>query len=92
MSTDFRSRLLASAEELRARLTRVEGHLRKVGEPALADGDEETEQALRRLDSGHYGTCVRCAKPIGTARLAALPAAACCADCASGRCLIYPRA
>jgi len=105
MSTDFRSRLLASAEELRARLTRVEGHLRKVGEPALADGDEqfllrqsdeviealaahlaveieETEQALRRLDGGHYGTCVRCAKPIGTARLAALPAAACCADCA----------
>jgi hypothetical protein len=48
----------------------------------LAVEIEETEQALRRLDGGHYGTCVRCAKPIGTARLAALPAAACCADCA----------
>ena len=105
MSIDFRARLRARADELRARRSRVEGHLRKVGEPMLADGDEqfllrqsddviqalalrlaveieEVEQALQRLDEGHYGTCVRCARPIGAARLAALPAAARCADCA----------
>jgi DnaK suppressor protein len=51
-------------------------------------GDAETRQlsavmaALRRLSDGTYGTCVRCERKIAIARLAALPEAALCADCA----------
>lgn len=51
-------------------------------------GDAETRQlsavlaALRRLAAGTYGTCVRCHRPIGPARLDAVPEAARCADCA----------
>lgn len=37
--------------------------------------------ALARLDAGAFGACVRCAKPIATARLEALPWAATCIDC-----------
>ena len=51
-------------------------------------GDTETRQlsqvlaALRRLASGEYGTCVRCGETIPEARLAALPEAATCTECA----------
>jgi DnaK suppressor protein len=38
--------------------------------------------ALRRLDTGNYGTCVVCKSPIGTARLAAIPEASRCVECA----------
>jgi RNA polymerase-binding protein DksA len=37
--------------------------------------------ALKRLDTGSYGTCVRCGKPIAPARLEALPWAASCIAC-----------
>jgi len=39
------------------------------------------EAALRRLDDGTYGTCVRCGEPVAPARLEALPWAAHCIDC-----------
>ena len=39
---------------------------------------EDVDRALRRLQEGTYGTCEVCGKPIGTERLAALPAATLC--------------
>jgi RNA polymerase-binding transcription factor DksA len=43
---------------------------------------EATEAALVRLDDGTYGRCEDCGRPIGPERLAALPAATTCIDCA----------
>ena len=52
---------------------------------ALRDHDAQhlstVEAALRRLDDGTYGTCVRCGKPVAPERLEALPWAAHCIDC-----------
>lgn len=42
----------------------------------------ENEQAIARLAAGTYGTCTRCARKIGAARLDARPSAALCIDCA----------
>jgi RNA polymerase-binding protein DksA len=42
---------------------------------------ELVDGALARLDSGAFGTCLRCGKPIAQARLEALPWAAHCIDC-----------
>jgi DnaK suppressor protein len=39
------------------------------------------EEALDRMDSGHYGTCLRCELPIPTKRLRALPWARYCVEC-----------
>ena len=39
------------------------------------------EAALRRIDSGDYGSCTACGEEIGADRLAADPAVALCADC-----------
>jgi DnaK suppressor protein len=43
---------------------------------------QEVELALQRLAAGKYGQCAECGKAIGTARLAALPYATRCMDCA----------
>lgn len=40
------------------------------------------EQARQRICDGTYGSCARCGVPIGADRLAALPAALTCIDCA----------
>ena len=40
------------------------------------------DEALERLDAGGYGSCERCAGPIGAERLAALPATRRCIACA----------
>jgi DnaK suppressor protein len=45
----------------------------------LADLDD----ALQRLDRGVYGRCETCRGPIGAERLAAVPGARECIDCAS---------
>ena len=42
---------------------------------------ELVEAALARLDSGTYGACQRCGRPIAAERLAALPWAAHCIEC-----------
>ena len=45
----------------------------------------EIDAAIRRLDEGTYGICVRCGQPVGAGRLAARPAAATCVRCARSR-------
>ncbi|MDY0205577.1 MAG: TraR/DksA family transcriptional regulator [Pseudomonas sp.] len=42
----------------------------------------EVQQALERLDNGTYGECVKCGEMINPERLAALPAAPLCINCA----------
>jgi DnaK suppressor protein len=42
---------------------------------------EEVEEALRRLDRGHYGLCEGCGKPIPEGRLEILPYARFCVLC-----------
>ncbi|MFE2284924.1 TraR/DksA family transcriptional regulator [Streptomyces sp. NPDC059443] len=42
---------------------------------------EQTERALERLESGTYGLCENCGKPIGKARMQAFPRATLCVDC-----------
>lgn len=41
------------------------------------------EVAACRIDDGTYGECVSCGRPIGSARLEALPAASECVVCAA---------
>ena len=41
------------------------------------------DAALARIDAGEYGRCAECGKWLAAARLAALPAASLCIDCAS---------
>ena len=45
----------------------------------------QVEAALARIDAGSFGVCLDCGEPIGAARLAAVPAAACCAACQAAR-------
>lgn len=47
----------------------------------LADIDD----ALAKIDAGAYGTCEQCGRPIGEARLEAMPAARLCIEHASAR-------
>jgi DnaK suppressor protein len=42
----------------------------------------DLDSALERIDSGDYGRCERCGKPIAAERQAARPAARTCIDCA----------
>ncbi|MEX1178594.1 MAG: TraR/DksA C4-type zinc finger protein [Nitriliruptor sp.] len=42
---------------------------------------DEIDEALRRIDAGTYGACVRCGQNIGYDRLEAVPAAALCLEC-----------
>ncbi len=41
------------------------------------------DDALRRLDNGHYGECVGCGRAIPAARLEAIIGVETCVDCAS---------
>ena len=44
----------------------------------LQESLDEVKAALARLDAGHYGICEVCGKPIGEARLEAMPATRFC--------------
>jgi DnaK suppressor protein len=52
----------------------------------LSDVDARTlaeiVAAIKRLDDGSYGRCIECGVAVGTGRLAVLPEAATCIDCA----------
>jgi RNA polymerase-binding transcription factor DksA len=52
----------------------------------LSDADARTladiVAAIERLDDGSYGKCLECGVAVGTGRLAVLPEAATCIDCA----------
>src|SRR4051795_4760801 len=43
---------------------------------------DDIDEALRRIDDGHYGVCEICREPIGSERLAARPVARTCIRCA----------
>jgi len=52
---------------------------------ALAEAEakelDAIEEALRLIEEGGYGECQRCGRPIGSARLRALPTATLCVKC-----------
>ena len=50
---------------------------------ARLDERAEVKEAIRRMDAGTYGVCVRCGDPIPPARLEARPMATMCVACAS---------
>ena len=50
-------------------------------EKQLADIVAEVEHALEKYEAGTYGVCDLCGRPIGSARLEALPQANLCLDC-----------
>ncbi|WP_454745070.1 TraR/DksA family transcriptional regulator [Ciceribacter selenitireducens] len=52
----------------------------EVGEKEL----KAIDAALDRISKGTYGTCVKCGQPISEARLAAVPYAPLCQECATG--------
>lgn len=81
-----------SLEDETGELVRVDQHL---GDVATATFDREldlgleedaeevlaaVDDALRRLDDGTYGICVRCGREIGAERLRAVPYATLCID------------
>ena len=43
---------------------------------------QQIRLALKRIESGTYGTCAKCGNPIGKARLEARPVATRCIECA----------
>jgi len=52
---------------------------------SLRDTLSDIDEALTKLDNGTYGICENCSRPIGDARLEAMPAARLCIACASAR-------
>jgi RNA polymerase-binding transcription factor DksA len=52
---------------------------------SLQETLNDIDNALTKIDAGTYGQCEECGKPIGDARLEAMPAARLCIACASAR-------
>jgi RNA polymerase-binding transcription factor DksA len=82
-------------EHHRARTDQIEALLWRYGDAGVAAGEAEArelvvarivladiDEALRRLDDGSYGWCVRCCEPIGIDRLYAAPRTLLCIGCA----------
>ncbi len=66
------------AETAAATLDReIELTIQESARAALA----QIDRALARLESGGYGRCEKCGKPIGAARLEVAPFATLCVDC-----------
>lgn len=73
----FGKRIGDGTTEAVSRLTEI-----GVGQ-ALEGSLARTEQALRKLDEGTYGTCDACGQPIAPARLEAMPDSVSCITCAT---------
>jgi DnaK suppressor protein len=71
------------------RLTRVDALQAQQMAQALIQRNREelarVTRALQRMASGDYGVCPRCGEDIADARLAAVPDALLCRDCAEKR-------
>jgi RNA polymerase-binding transcription factor DksA len=50
-------------------------------EAAARQALDDIDTALMRIDTGRYGTCAQCQKPIPTDRLLAIPQAPLCMGC-----------
>jgi len=69
----------------RERIARLEKELEVQPDYGLGEGDPgivRWELNLVRLNAGQYGICERCGNPIHPERLAILPDARLCIDCA----------
>ena len=51
---------------------------------ALKHQLDDVDAALAKIDAGTYGTCEKCGKAIGEARLEFRPASILCVDCKNG--------
>ena len=88
---ELRSRAGAIEDELRQPLDAdfSDQAIDLADDEALAEVDviargeiAEIEATLTRIESGSYGRCARCGGPIADERLAALPTASRCINCA----------
>ena len=52
---------------------------------SLRETLHDIDDALAKIDAGTYGVCEECGRPIGEARLQAMPAARLCIEHASAR-------
>ena len=75
----------AQLEQRLVQLTKRAGEIEadEVLDASAVHEVREIQQALGRIAAGTYGECTRCGKPIGDARLGAMPHAATCIECAS---------
>ncbi|MCC5859538.1 MAG: TraR/DksA C4-type zinc finger protein [Ectothiorhodospiraceae bacterium] len=65
-----------------SRMDALQGQAMAKAAAALAgERERRIRAALRRLDEGNYGDCVRCDEPIVLGRLMADPATAICIHC-----------
>ena len=55
--------------------------IRRMGTGALSPRAAEAVEALHRIDTGSYGTCIDCKEKIPVARLRAKPKAIRCVQC-----------
>ena len=83
--TKIRTQLAAEAAELRDQADVGAKTYEREHELSLTynarDLLVQTERALDRIESGIYGVCESCGKPIGKARLQAFPRATLCVSC-----------
>jgi DnaK suppressor protein len=79
--TDETGDLSTGADELADNAS--ETYMRELDQGLGENADHliaEIEAALERIESGTYGTCVVCGKPIAAERLEAIPYATLCID------------
>ena len=66
------------------RATETEGdEVLEILDSSTLEEVKQIEAALKRVDAGTYGVCLRCGQPVGDERLEAVPHAATCINCAS---------
>ena len=91
-----RSQLLTALQDEKFTPVRTDSDSQDIEQSYASDMDQEvdvelneqhrlelraTEEALQRMDAGHYGVCQDCGASIGIERLEAYPMARRCIDC-----------